>query len=218
MSGYMSGQEAERLRLERRAALDRENRGRLRNTDFSLLASNCNGAFLLHDLGLRFRSPTVNLWLEPKDYLELLTHLEHYLTAELTFDPEEEARRHYPVGLLDGRVKICFQHYRTREAAREKWVERAGRVDLDNLFILFTDRDGCTDEDLCRFDALPYPNKVVFTHRPRPELKSAYYIKGFEEQGSVGLLFTFESPTSERKYYDQFPYVDWFNGDWPARP
>ena len=54
------------------------------------------------------------------------------------------------------------------------------------------------------------PNKVVFTHKPYPELKSAFYIKGFENEGEVGDLFTFSGWNGE-KYYDQFDYVSWFN-------
>ncbi len=55
-----------------------------------------------------------------------------------------------------------------------------------------------------------YPNKVVFTHKPYPELKSAFYIKGFENENEVGDLFTFSGWNGE-KYYDQFDYVSWFN-------
>ena len=185
---------------------------KLQNRDFTLLASNCNGACLLHDLGLKFLTPTVNLWMEPKDYIEFLTHLEQYLAAEVEFDTGLEQQRHYPVGVLGGKVRIYFQHYRTREQAKAKWEERVKRVNLKNLFIWCTDRDGCTYEDIQNFDLLPYPNKVLFTHVPYPEFKSAFYVKGFENQESVGLLFTFESATSEKKYYDQFPYIDWFNG------
>ena len=59
---------------------------------------------------------------------------------------------------------------------------------------MMTDKDGgkgAKYEDLQAFDNLPYPNKVVFTHKPYPELKSAFYIKGFENEGEVGDLFTF---------------------------
>lgn len=33
--------------------------------NISLLCNNCVGAMVLHDLGLRFNSPTVNLYLTP---------------------------------------------------------------------------------------------------------------------------------------------------------
>ena len=202
-----------RFQKFRRKKINKKNRGRLKNTQFSLLCNNCNGALLLHDLGLQFRTPTVNLWLEPGQYVAFLAHLSHYLSCNLEFSDSLEQQYGYPVGVLDGKINLYFTHYLTRQEARAKWQERAKRVDMDNLFIWFCDRDGCTYEDIRAFDALPYENKVIFTHKPYPEFKSAFYIKGFEEEDSVGLMFTFESIESEKKYYDQFPYIDWFNGD-----
>ena len=45
---------------------------RLNNNDFSIIASNCNGTFLLHDLGMKFNSPFVNLWMKPDDFIKFL--------------------------------------------------------------------------------------------------------------------------------------------------
>ena len=51
-----------------RTAYNFFNRIRLKNTDVTLIASNCNGCCILHDLGLKFNSPFVNLWVEPSDF------------------------------------------------------------------------------------------------------------------------------------------------------
>ena len=196
-----------------RTKINRENRKNLRSKEISLICSNCNGGILLHDLGLRFCSPTVNLWIEPTDFLEFLRHLDSYLTAEVIFDSAAETQYGYPVGVLNGKVKLYFQHYGSREEAKTKWQERAGRVNMDHLFILFTDRDGCTYREIQEFDRLPYEHKVIFTHVPYPEFPSAYYIKGFEKDNSVGDCFAFKSAFSGERYYDDFPYVAWFNGE-----
>ena len=58
----------------RRAKMRRE----LRNTDFSLLTPNCMGGILLHDLGLRFLSPTVNLMMRQNEFLQFVLHLDEY--------------------------------------------------------------------------------------------------------------------------------------------
>ena len=58
-------------------------------------------------------------------------------------------------------------------------------------FIMMTDRDGVTEKDIQLFDQLPFKNKVIFTHKPYPAFKSAYYIKGFEKQNQVGDIFEF---------------------------
>ena len=62
-----------------RRSIDAKNRSRLNNTEPTVFASNCNGGVMLHDLGLQFRSPTVNLYIRPKDYVRLLQNLDHYL-------------------------------------------------------------------------------------------------------------------------------------------
>ncbi|MBQ8261292.1 MAG: DUF1919 domain-containing protein [Lachnospiraceae bacterium] len=184
------------------------NRKRLKNTNISLIASNCNGCLILHDLGLKFNSPFVNLWMKPTDYVRFLSNIHHYLSCDLFFVDEPDIS--YPVGVLDD-VRIYFQHYKTSQDAKEKWLERSKRIDFENLFILFNDRDGCTYQNLVDFDALPYKNKVVFTHIPYPEFESAYYLKGFEKEESVGMCSNFKHKFSIKKYYDDFDYVKWFN-------
>lgn len=193
-----------------RKRINDQNRKRLKNKEFSLISSNCNGAFICHDLGLQFRSPFVNLWMKPKDYLKYLKNIEYYKTCDLRF--VENSKYNYPVGVLQD-IKIFFQHYKSEKEAREKWVERSKRIDMDNLFILFTDRDGCTYEDLVEFDALPYPNKIVFTNKKYDEIKSSFCISGFEKEKSVGNCFEFISPFSGKKRYDEFDYVSWFNNE-----
>ena len=79
------------------------------------------------------------------------------------------------------------------------------------MFVLMTDRDGCTKDDLIEFDNLPYKNKIVFTHVPYDDIKSAVYIKGFEKDNEVGMCFKFKNRFTGKKYYDDFDYVSWFN-------
>lgn len=189
--------------------VNRKNRKRLINKDFSLLANNCNGAFILHDLGLQFRSPFVNLWMKPQDFIKYCENIEFYKDIPLEFETNEEYG--YPVANLED-VKIYFQHYKTKEEARNKWEERSQRINLDNLFIMMTDRDGCTYEDLKKFENMErHTKKVVFTHKEYPEFKAAYYIPGFEDEECVGDCWKFRNKLSGYKIYDIFPYVRWFN-------
>ena len=201
----MSGTVVNKFLRER---INFKNRQRLKNKEVSLIANNCNGGFMCHDLHMQFRSPFVNLWLKPKDFLKYLKNIEHYMNSELTFIKEEGID--YPVGLLDD-VKIYFMHYENEEIAREKWNERTKRIDFNNLFVLFNDGAGCTDEDLKEFDELPYKNKIAFVHKEKPEIASTYYIKGFENEESVGILSRYLNNHTGKRYYDDFDYVKWFN-------
>ena len=191
---------------QKREKYNSKQKKKLKNKDISVIASNCNGALILHDLGVRFNSPFVNLWIKPKDYIKLLKNFDRYMAADLSEIFEDGIT--YPIGKLDD-ISIYFQHYDSFEQAKETWDERKKRIDKTNLFVLFTDRDGCTYEDLVEFDSLPY-NKVVFTNKPYPEIKSSFYIKGFENLESVGHCYEY-MPGRIIKYYDQFDYVKWFN-------
>ena len=183
-------------------------RKRLKNKDMSVIASTCNGALILHDLGLKFNSPFVNLWIEASDFVDICEDLKSYMEMDLKFTKVEGIS--YPVGLLKN-AKIYFMHYKSEEEAYEKWNERKKRINYDNIFILFAERDGCSEDILKRFDKLPFENKLVFVHKEMPEIKSAYYIKGFEGEDEIGLCSSFKGKCWPRKYYDQFDFPRWFN-------
>lgn len=186
--------------------INRLNRKRLINTEPTIIASNCNGGFIAHDLNLRFNSPFVNLFLTPKDFIRYLKNIEFYQQQNLTFVQTEKA---YPVAKLAD-ITIYFMHYHSEQEAEQKWNERTKRIDLNNLFVMMTERDGCEYQDLIEFDALPFKNKVVFTHKNYPEIKSAVYIQGFEDNVMVGDIFEYTGLNGKR-YYDQFDYVTWLN-------
>lgn len=63
---------------------------------------------MLHDLGLRFNSPFVNMFIEARDYVKLLCNLDDYLAMELSFQKEKSVG--YPIALL-GDVKLHCVHY-----------------------------------------------------------------------------------------------------------
>ena len=86
--------------------------------------------------------------------------------------------------------------------------EEKKRVDLNNIYIVMTERDGCTFEDLKKFDKLPYEKKVVFTAKKYDEIQSSYYVKGFEEQGFVNML-EYKNKIGPFKYYDSFRFDKW---------
>lgn len=192
-----------------RKGLDKRNRARLNNPNPTVFASNCNGGVMTHDLGLQFRSPTVNLYIRPKEYVRFLGNLQHYL-YEARFVAGQGAD--YPVGILDD-IRVDFVHYQSFDEAVAKWNSRLERIDLDNAFYVMTERDGCTHDDLVAFDKLPYRNKVVFVSKPMPGIASAFYDPSFPVTGGeVDVLSNYVSRLSGRRYLDAFDYVSFFNG------
>lgn len=190
-------------------------RKRLKNTDFTIISSNCNGGVISSDLGMQFRSPFVNLFIKASDYVKLLADLKGYMSEELCFVKETDplyGNVTYPTAYLRD-IKIYFMHYASEEEARSAWNRRKKRINWDNLYVIFTDRSGCTMKDLETFDNLPYEHKVVFTHIPQPMIKSAYYIKGYENEEKVGILSDWQEANKPiKRVYDQFDFVGWFNG------
>lgn len=182
---------------------------RLKNVFPTIIASNCNGEFIYYDLKLRFLSPTINLSFEMNDFVKMLANLQWYM--EQTIIPFEDDRFDFPTGML-GDIEIRFNHYESFDEAVTKWEERKKRINWDNLFILGIDGDNCTYDSIKKFDELPYKNKVIFTHIPYPEIKSAYYISGFEKENGVGVLLYFKKQYWVRRYLDDFDYVSFLNG------
>ena len=181
---------------------------KLKNTNPTIISSNCNGEFIYYDMKLKFLSPTINLSFDMNDYVKMLENLEWYMKQPIT--EYKDPRFEYPTGML-GDIEIRFNHYDSFEEGVKKWEERKQRINWENLFVLGIDGDECTYESIKRFDSLPYKNKVIFTHKPYPEFKSSYYIKGFEDKKEVGVLLYFKNQFWIRRYLDDFDYVTFLN-------
>ena len=81
----------------------------------------------MNDLGVKFNTPTVNLFLKPKDFNKFLLNFDKYINMDLEEEKVEDLK--YPIGKL-GDIKIYFQHYKSFEEAKVKWDERKKRVNV----------------------------------------------------------------------------------------
>ncbi|MFU2041612.1 DUF1919 domain-containing protein, partial [Avibacterium paragallinarum] len=86
----------------RQLIINPRNRLRLKNKGMTILANNCNGGFILHDLNQPFNSPFVNLYLEPNDFIRYVKDINYYNKQELVFISENYP---FPVAYL-GDIKI----------------------------------------------------------------------------------------------------------------
>ena len=191
-----------------REAYKKKKRKGIKNSDFTLIASNCNGGVILHDLNLKFNTPFINLSLPPKDFIKLVENFEYYMSLNVEETTDEKVN--WPVGKL-GDLRINFMHYGSFEEAKNKWDERKKRINWNKLFFMLTEREGCTFDDLIKFDKLPIKNKIVFTHKKYPDIKSSFYIRGFEKKDGIGLSMHYPKIYSIKRYVDQFDFVKWVN-------
>ena len=185
----------------------KRNRRRLRNNDFTVIASNCSGMFMYYDLELPYLTPTVNLSVEMNDFVKMVRNLRWYMEQEMV---EVEGGSICPVGML-GDIKIHFIHYASFEEGANKWSERKKRMNWEKLFIVGSEKDGCTYETIEEFEELPYKNKVIFTHIEYPEFSSAFCIKGFENRDELGTITLFKDQGLKRRFLDDFDYVQFIN-------
>lgn len=103
---------------------------KLTNQGMTVIAANCMGAFILHDLHQPFNSLCESLSLAT-GFLRYLQNMDFYRTQPLTFVQTEKS---YPVGKLAD-LEIHFMHYHSEQEANEKWQLRTPRMKLDNLLL-----------------------------------------------------------------------------------
>ena len=137
-----------------RYRLNKENRNRLvfdRENPFSIISSNCVGGVILHELGLKFNTPTINLFFVPRDYLEFIQNLKYYTTEAGMVELSMDKKHNYPRGILDDKIVIHFLHYDSYSQAYSKWMDRCNRINFENLIFVLSERDGLTSEDVRKF-------------------------------------------------------------------
>ena len=150
----------------------------------TIISNDCTGGAVSHDLGMEFKSPTINLQILPEDYLKFCENLKVYINSEL-YECKEISKDHYlallrmygqvpdfPLGLVND-VLVCFQHYETFSEAKAKWDERKAKVDYEHIGFIFHGDLRYANEAI-EFLKLDLPNKLALT-------------ENYKVDGSVGI-------------------------------
>ena len=146
-------------------------RRRVTNRRFLLLSSTCNGGLLLHDLGMPFNTPTVNMVFH--SFEKVCAEPERYLAMEP--EPIEVPGARCPMFRL-GDVTIEGTHYRDNEDFLTCWHRRVERFHAMRQegyeILLMTMESNLSEKDgMETFLKAPY-RKLCFTrdpHRTGPE-------------------------------------------------
>lgn len=166
----------------------------LRNRDVSIISNDCYSSFMYRFYHIPFNSPFVGLFIMPDDYLSLLENPSLIeIPPRMTVSSRSrfaavipDSAKDYPLGLLPGGIEIHFLHYATVDEAYNKWTRRVPRINWQNCIVKFSQNNGCTEEHLRRFDALPYSSKVMFTTEPHPDLACAVALPEFAGEAQLG--------------------------------
>lgn len=154
----------------------------------TIISSNCVGGRIYEASKLKYASPTVGVWFEPEDFYKFVTNLSYYLKLELK--PIRSNEENYPLAIL-GDVKVHLMHYKSFEEASVVWKRRSARVNLTNIIIINTDRDGCSQENLIKLHRnSPYRTISFVSKRIESEFDYIIKLKVYSKEESVGDLYT----------------------------
>lgn len=186
-------------------------RKRLKNKNFTILAPTCIAGVMYHELGQKFLSPTINLWMYDKDFLKFVHNLKDYLSYDLRFvDGIDDT----PTAYLND-ILIHFNHYHSNEEAKQKWDERKNRINYDNLFIIMADQpDGgvITHEDMLSLKDIPCKGKVVLSVKDYDDIDYIVHLPKDPEKDCVNMYMFDKSPILKRfRWEREWDYVSWLN-------
>ena len=139
----------------------------LQTSDFSIISQNCIGGCIYHDLGMQFKTPTVDLLIRGEEFVRLVENLEACLSVDavpmgMERLPDGTA---YPVIGVNG-LQAHAIHSESADAAVDAWNRRRRRVDYGNIFIIACMWDLDDDPALARRLArCGYPT-VIFSDEP----------------------------------------------------
>lgn len=147
----------------------------VKNRRFLIIASDCNGGLLLHDLGMEFATPTINMAFH--HFEKLCTHLDEYLALPPV--PMDAPERRYPMFTL-GETIIEGTHYKSREEFLAAWERRLRRFNARRAegyeILLMADEAALSENGgLEEFLAAPY-RKICFTNDPNKTGREFVYI------------------------------------------
>lgn len=187
----------ESLRTLEKKVKGRISRLRIKQKDFTIISNNCWGTFIYKKFDLSYQSPFVNLLIFADDYIQLLEKFSPEILNNIHFIKHEESKHKkelktreyyemsYPVGVIGDNIEIHFLHYTQENDAKEKWQERIKRINYNKLLFKFSDSEICNDSLIERFDRLSFKNKICFTAKPFPKLKSVVYLDYFQDKQGV---------------------------------
>lgn len=183
-------------------------RKRLKNSTFSLLTGNCIGGYIYHQLGLPFTSPTINMMIENQDFKKFVLNLDYYLSVEPI--PFTDLRFPEVPNAKIGDIILHFTHYNTTEEGIKAWNKRKSRLDLDNLYVIFSDID-LTEEDIKDLQNTKCRKIVIMTSK-KFDYSHCLYIPQYDGLPRVGELLgkTLSGKWRFEKYFD---FVGWVNSD-----
>lgn len=182
----------------------------------SIISNNCVGGTMYNDLGLQFKSPTINLYFDSgQEFLYFAQNLKEYICfGEVLPTERKESKKDFPnspLGLLRCKslpeLTIHFLHYHSFEEAKIKWCERCSRVNFGNIFLVIEAVNDNEKKLIEEYLKLPY-KKVIFTNNnfENKEVENMVFYKKYGTGDKYPIL-KFTSIFGARGY-DSYDFID----------
>ncbi len=194
---------------------------KLKNKDFTIIARDCIGGVLYHQLKMKFLTPTINLFLTPEDFNYFVLYLKDYIDGEMVESKNEEVD--YPVGILSPNadssvkkpIKIHFMHYDNFKNALDKWNERKKRINYDNLYVISsfcypTEVPLLNDKLIEDWNKIPY-KKVVLVDK-KYGFDDEYIVKKNKNcKEFAWLLYQPSEKLTWKRTFNDFDFIKFLN-------
>lgn len=190
------------------------------NLDFTLIAQNCIGGVIYNDLGIAFKSPTINMFIEGENFVKLVENFRYYMSippkplCEEFIDPINNAIRYPKIAIDD--LEICCLHYESCKDAIASWNKRRNRVNFENVYVIANTWNLHGREDLVKRLQLNSPYKTIIFSTKECNYEGTIQLPGdfweLDERGIVRPNLTDNVPGGYNKYFENFfDFVTWLN-------
>ena len=178
-----------------------------------IICNNCTGGVILHDLGLKFDTPTINtLFHSAEDFLFFVTNIKSFSESEVI--RISNSKYSYPVGgikLGNREIKVGFVHYSTFEEAKSKWFERFKRVDFEKIMVLWEGK-GLEEKDLKVLDTISFKKLVLSASNKSYSDRYPFYLgSNIYEKWFPGKVLGYKHSFALKRYLDDFDYISVIN-------
>ena len=191
-----------------------------KNDNFTLIARDCIGGILYHQLGLRFLSPTINLFFTPSDFNYFVLYLKNYIDGELVEIKEEGVS--YPIGLIYPKgdeslkpIRVDFMHYDSFTNAKDKWEERKKRINYNNIYVVSSfcypgEIKTLSQEVIDKWNEIKY-KKVLFVNKHYGFDDECVLSRDRECEDYAYLLFQYDKVNKWKRTFNKFDFIKFLN-------
>lgn len=194
-------------------------RKRNNNKDFTLISQNCIGGVIYSALGIPFRSPTINMFIEDMNFIKLVENFEYYMSISASplideyVDPIDDSIRYPKIKVGD--IEVCCSHYKSCQDAIEAWERRKKRINFDNIYVIGNSWNLHENYDLVERLCNSKYKTIVFTYKECRNEKCVHLpgeIWKFDKRGVIRPNVTDFIKAGGMRYYEEFfDFVDWLN-------